>query len=243
MNGALPISNSLCSPPYFSITHFSQSWIGMAHQASHAEQNCMGAGIEFGPTNHSNLSPEDRHKYDFYYRKLKLFREQLPSNLMSKLSSHQLRDLASSLLDGTVFAIVGELEDIQKLTERSLLKKRMEVVNRQKGQRMELVKRHAQELEDAESKPHTLPLVRNRLETEKAELDKKLAEEMKSTDKKLVLELDQLVADQQSTMLQCALPLFSVTNNPQDVQLQMHLLRFLQKMNAAVTAAETQPAS
>ena len=208
----------------------------MTYLGGHAKQNCMEPGIEFGP---SKLTPEDRHKYDLYYRKLKIFREQLPSNLMSKLSSHQLRDLAGSLLDGTVFAIVGELEDIQKETERLLLKKRMEVVNRHKGRKVELAKRHGLELDTAESKPNTVPLVRSRQETEKAELEKKLAEEMRSTDKTLVLELDQLVADQQSTMLQCALPLFSVTNSPQEVQLQMHLLRFLQKMNAAAAASTT----
>ena len=47
-----------------------------------------------------------------------------------------------------VFAIVGELEDIQKLTERSQLKKRMEVVSRQKVRRVQLTKRHAQEMAD-----------------------------------------------------------------------------------------------
>ena len=200
------------------------------------EQKCVGQGIEFGPS-HSKMSPEDRHKYDLYYRKLKIFREQLPSNLMSKLSSHQLKELASSLLDGTVFAIVGELEDIQKETERLLLKKRMEVVNRHKSRRVELTKRHGLELDSAESKPHMLSLMRSRHEAERAELEKKLAEEMRSMDRTLVLELDQLVADQQSTMHQCALPLFCVTNNPQEVQLQMHLLRFLLKMNTANNAA------
>lgn len=201
----------------------------------------MEAGIEFGPSDHNKLTREEKQKYEFYYRKLKGFREQLPSHLMSKLPSPQLRELASSLIDGTVFEIVTELEDIQKLTERSLLKKRMEIVNEHKTRKVELARRHHHEIASATAnKPHTLPLLKSKHETEKNELEKILVEEMKSTDKKVVLELDQIVADQQSTMLQCAVPLFCVTNNPQEVQLQMHLLRFLQKMNTAIISSQQQ---
>lgn len=200
----------------------------------------VGKGIEFGPSDRSKMSEQERTKYEFCYRKLKLFREQLPSHLLSKLPSPQLKELAMSLVDGTVFEIVRELEDIQKLTERSLLKKRMEVVNRQKRRKVELSKRHYQELASMETnKPHTVPLTKNKHETERVELEKQLAEEMKSTDKKIILELDQLVADQQSTMQQCAVPMFSVTSNPQEVHLQMHLLRFLQKMSAAQQNSQT----
>lgn len=188
------------------------------------------AGIDFWPKDRNKISEEDRPKFDFYYRKLKLFREQLPSHLHTKLSASQLKELAHSLLDGTVFEIIKELEDIQKLTERSLLKKRMEVVNKHKSKKVELSKRHHQELANAENKPHTLPLLKTKHESECKELEKRLAEEMRSTDKNIVLELDQIVTDQQSTLQQAAVPLFAVTNNPQDVQLQMHLLRFLQKI-------------
>lgn len=194
----------------------------------------IATGVEFGPNDRSKLSGKERHKYEFCYRKLKLFREQLPSHLLSKLPAPQLKELANSLTDGTVFEIVRELEDIQKLTERSLLKKRMQIVNKHKTQRVELTKRHQQEMSSAgDTKPHTIPLLKMKHETECKDLEKKLAEEMRSTDKKIVLELDQIVADQQSTMQQCAVPFFYVTNNPQEVQLQMHLLRFLQKMSVA----------
>lgn len=199
----------------------------------------ISTGIEFGPNDCSQMSEEVRHKYEFCYRKLKLFREQLPSHLLSKLLSPQLKELARSLIDGTVFEIVRELEDIQKLTERSLLKKRVEMANRQKSRKVELTKRHLQEFASAEEKPHTLPLLKSKHETESKDLEKKLAEETRSTDKKIVLELDQIVADQQSTMQQCAVPIFTVTNNPQDVQLQMHLLRFLQKMSTAFAAQQS----
>ena len=199
----------------------------------------VATGIEFGPSDRSKLNEQERTRYEHCYRKLKLFREQLPSHLLSKLPSPQLKELATSLVDGTVFEIVRELEDIQKLTERSLLKKRMEVVNRQKSRKVELTKSQHHELLSAEAnKPHTVPLVKKKHETECAELEKQLADEMRSTDKKIILELDQLVADQQSTMQQCAVPMFSVTNSPQEVHLQMHLLRFLQKMSTAFAAQQ-----
>lgn len=192
----------------------------------------ISTGIEFGPNDSGKLSNEERHTYEFFYRKLKVFREQLPSHLLSKLPLPQLKELAHSLTDGTVFEIVRELEDIQKLTERSLLKKRMEVVNKHKTQKVELTKRHHQEMSSTtDTKPHTVPLLKMKHETEYKDLEKKLVEEMKSMDKRIILELDQIVTDQQSTMHQCAVPFFFVTNCPQDVQLQMHLLRFLQKMS------------
>ena len=41
--------------------------------------------------------------------------------------------LAQSLLDGTVYEIVHGLEDIQQMTERNLLNRRMKLINNQKG--------------------------------------------------------------------------------------------------------------
>ena len=210
------------------------------HNNPSSSSNSVASGIDFGPDDRSRMSEEDRHKYEFCYRKLSVFRDQLPSHLQAKLPSSQLKELAHSLLDGTVFEIVRELEDIQKLSERSLLKRRMEVVNAHKSRKVELTKRHQQELTEAENKPHTLPLLKPKQETECMDLEKKLADEMRSTDKNIVLELDQIVADQQSTMQQCAVPFFSVTNNPQEVELQMQLLRFLQKMSHTFHSATAQ---
>ena len=49
------------------------------------------------------------------------------------MSSDVIYDLATSLLDGTVFEIVRELEEIQQILERDLLNRRMKVVNVQRG--------------------------------------------------------------------------------------------------------------
>ena len=207
-------------------------------RASSGQGPPVTPGVDFGPEGRGErrrptMDEGERHRFEFCYGKLKQFRDKLPGHLHAKLSNSQLKELAYSLVDGTVFEIIRELEDIQKLTERSLLKKRMEVVNSQKSRKVELSKRHSQEMFGAESKPHTISLLKTRHEKERKELEKLLTEEMRSTDKSIILELDQLVVDQQSTMQQAAVPFFAVTNNPQDVQLQMHLVRLLQKMSSS----------
>ena len=50
-----------------------------------------------------------------------------------KFTYDVLSGIATCLLDGTVFEIVKGLEDIQQLSERNLLNKRMKLVNSQKG--------------------------------------------------------------------------------------------------------------
>lgn len=55
------------------------------------------------------------------------------STYKNKFTYDVLSGIATCLLDGTVFEIVKGLEDIQQLTERNLLNKRMKLVNSQKG--------------------------------------------------------------------------------------------------------------
>ena len=46
-----------------------------------------------------------------------------------QITEKHLLDLAACLVDGTVFDIVRELEEIQQLNERSLLNKRVKVAD------------------------------------------------------------------------------------------------------------------
>ncbi len=187
-------------------------------------------GYEFGPPPSAmSLSEETRYSYDLFYKRLSQYRAQLPSTLQQKMSTADLKELAEALLDGTIFEIVKELEDIQQFKERALLNNRLKVVSSQKTQKMAQTKKHKEEL--SECKQHNIPLVKKRHENEIAELELKLKDEMKSTDQKIILELDQLVSDQQSTMQQADIPMFNVTNNPNEIQVQMHLLKFIQKLS------------
>ena len=78
-----------------------------------------------------------------------------------------LLELASALEDGTVFEIVRELENIQQLSERSVLNQRMKVVSNHKQQMAELGRRRFLE---ASSSNH---------EEERKALEKRLAEELR----------------------------------------------------------------
>ena len=78
-----------------------------------------------------------------------------------------LLELASALEDGTVFEIVRELENIQQLSEKSVLNQRMKVVSNHKQQMAELGRR---QLLDGSSSNH---------EEERKVLEKRLAEELR----------------------------------------------------------------
>lgn len=92
--------------------------------------------------------------------------------------------LAHSILDGTVFEIAIGLKDIQRITEKNLLKRRNVVVNDHRRRtfiiltisvdllcklnmemiytylfiekKTEIVKRHEKEIENSQSKPHQI---------------------------------------------------------------------------------------
>ncbi|XP_064393368.1 protein DGCR6-like [Halichondria panicea] len=185
-------------------------------------------GYDFGPPL-GTTSEETRYLYGVFYKKLCQYRTQLPPPLQQKMTDTHIKGLADALLDGTVFEIVKELEDIQQFNESTLLNNRVTVVSAHKTQKMALAKKYKEEL--ASVKQHNLPLAKKRHEKEEAELHLKLKEELKSMDQKIILELDQLVTDQQSTMQQADIPMFSVTNNPTEIQLQMHILKFIQRLS------------
>ena len=135
------------------------------------------------------------------------------------MSADVLSGLASSLLDGTVFQIVRELEEIQQLKERNLLNGRMKMLSNHKskltvagclsksanlnlhmraGRRTELATRHrsAITLASATERP--------RLVTEQQEERDKLETELEAdiiqSDQDTILALDQLLTEQQSTL-------------------------------------------
>lgn len=188
-------------------------------------------GLEFNPPDSQHFSDESHYSYEVFYQKLRQYRDQLSTAIQQSVTKEVCKELSMSLLDGTVFEIVKELADIQQLNERALLNKRMKTVNEHKTQRMALSKKHKQEEAACKLKPHNLPLVKERQEKEKTDLDLKLKDELRLTDQKIILELDQLVTDQQSTMQQAAVPLFSVTNQAGDIQVQMCVLGLIQKLS------------
>ena len=193
--------------------------------------NCtINDAIEYDPADMGQCSSEGRRKHDLYTTKLCEYRDALPSSQHSRYPTAKLKELSLSLLDGTIFEIVMELKDIQQLSERSLLNKRMKMVSSQKTRKVQMAKKHKEELAACQHKQHNIPLVKLKHNGELVDMEEKLVEETRATDQSIILELDQLVTDQQSTLQQAAVPFFTVTNNPQELQVQINILRFIQKL-------------
>lgn len=190
----------------------------------------MNNTIDYDPSDVSQYSAEGQRKLDLYTAKLCEYRDSLPSSQHSRYSTAKLKELALSLLDGTIFEIVMELKHIQQLRERDLLNKRVKMVSAHKSQKTQMLKKHREELLSLEHRQHNIPLVKSKHEKELGDMEQQLTEETRSTDRSIILELDQLVTDQQSTLQQAAVPFFKVTNNAQDLQVQMNILRFIQKL-------------
>jgi len=177
----------------------------------------------------------EKKKLTSYLTQLQAMVRDLPGTYKRKFTYDVLSGIATCLIDGTVFEIVKGLEDIQQLSERNLLNKRMKIVNSQKAQRMELSKKQRNALQSCEQRPHNLPLVEASNAQEKKALEDKLDAEISQVDQKLVLELDQLVSDQQATLQRAGVPLFSITNSPDEVRLQMYILDFIQRLEHSPT--------
>ncbi|OPJ66295.1 protein DGCR6L [Patagioenas fasciata monilis] len=61
-------------------------------------------------------------------------------------------------------------------------------------------------------------------------MEQRIREEQRMMDEKIVLELDQKVIDQQSTLEKAGVSGFYITTNPQELTLQMNLLELIRKL-------------
>ncbi|XP_077986238.1 protein DGCR6-like [Glandiceps talaboti] len=171
-----------------------------------------------------------QQRHYFILQELQNMAKDLPGTFQQRLAFDMLSLLASSLLDGTVFDIVRNLEEIQQMTEKSLHEKRMKVLNAHKVAKQDQTKKHREALEACQTRPHHLPVVKTACEKEKVALEHRIDDETKRMNQKLILELDQRVSEQQVTLERAGVAGFYVTNNPQEVQLQMYLLNMIVKL-------------
>lgn len=165
-------------------------------------------------------TPEDlQKKVYFLLDQLQQMARELPPKYQQRIPCELLSGLANALLNDTIYEIVKGLMEIQHVTEKHLFQQRLQIINK-----------HSLEMQDMLEKTNNqVARYRQRLV-----LMKKHKEELKLTDMKLVLQLDQRVSDQQVTLEKAGVPGFFVTNNPLDVKVQMYLLDFilrLSKMN------------
>lgn len=162
-------------------------------------------------------TPEDlQRKLYFLMDKLQIMVQELPAKYQMRLPCELLSGLANCLLNATIFEIVKGLMEIQHVTEKHLFQQRLGLINQQKIETQEALKG----ISDEERATN----VRNYLH-------KKHKEEMRQTDMNLVMELDQKMMDQQSTLEKAGVPGFYVTNNPVEIQLQMRLCDFIIRLS------------
>ncbi|GFG31371.1 hypothetical protein Cfor_09245 [Coptotermes formosanus] len=164
-----------------------------------------------------NPTPEDlQKKVYFLLEQLQLMARELPPKYQQRVPCELLSGLANALLNDTIFEIVKGLMEIQHVTEKHLFQQRLQLINK-----------HSIEMQDMLE--HTSdPTARQK---QRILLQQKHKEELKHTDMKLVLQLDQKVSDQQVTLEKAGVPGFFVTNNPLDVKLQMYLLDFILRLS------------
>ncbi|XP_048370195.1 protein DGCR6-like [Sphaerodactylus townsendi] len=152
----------------------------------------------------------------------------LPSSSQQRLSYTILSDLALALIDGTVFEIVQGLLEIQHLTEKNLYNQRLKLHHEHRVLKQEMLHKHKEDQQCC--KPHNMPLLKAAQQRELEAMEQRLHEEQRRMDEKIVLELDQKVIDQQSTLEKAGVSGFYVTTNTQELTLQMNLLELIQKL-------------
>uniref|UniRef100_A0A674HRT7 DiGeorge syndrome critical region 6 like n=1 Tax=Taeniopygia guttata TaxID=59729 RepID=A0A674HRT7_TAEGU len=104
------------------------------------------------------------------------------------------------------------------------------------GLKQELFHRHKEAQQCC--RPHNLPLLRAAQQHEMEAMEQQIREEQRMMDEKIVLELDQKVIDQQSTLEKAGVSGFYITTNPQELTLQMNLLELIRKLQQKQAEAE-----
>lgn len=162
-------------------------------------------------------TPQDlQRKLYFLVEQLQHMAGELPPKYQMRLPYELLSGLANSLLNDTIFEIVKGLMEIQHVTEKHLFQQRLQLLNQQKIESQEAL---------------SVVTIEEEITTIKTTLHKKHKEELKQMDMKLVLQLDQKVADQQSILEKAGVPGFYVTNNPMEIQVQMRLCDFIIRLS------------
>ncbi|XP_064424307.1 protein DGCR6 isoform X2 [Latimeria chalumnae] len=189
--------------------------------------DCLGMYEEPADT----TKQQERHYY--LLSELQNLIKSLPSSCQQRLSYTMLSDLALALIDGTVFEIVQGLLEIQHLTEKNLYNQRLKLHSEHRGLKLDLLRKQKEAQQSCKS--HNLSLLKTAQQRELEALEQRIKDEQRMMDEKIVLELDQKVIDQQSTLEKAGVPGFYVTTNFQELTLQMNLLELILKLQQKET--------
>lgn len=160
---------------------------------------------------------------------LQKMRLELPPNAQQRIPDELLSALANAL-QGQVFEIVRMLQEVQHAFEKKLFQDRLRLQKRFAEEKRAFESRYQASVCNEIDADAVLRLAAA-LDTEKAEMAERQKEELRKFDSNLVLQLDQKVLDQQSTLEKAGVPGFHVTNNPQEQRVQMHLLTLISRLD------------
>ncbi|KAK2187257.1 hypothetical protein NP493_174g00031 [Ridgeia piscesae] len=174
---------------------------------------------------------QQQKRHYFYLRELQSMARELPGKYQQRLPYDLLCSLANALLDGTVFEIVNSLKEVQQLEERNLFNQRIRLVNEGRAKKQEMLKKHKEELQKCQGRQHNLAYVNAHIKRDLLTFEKRCEDEVRRRDMKIILELDQKVMDQQVMLEKAGVPGFYVTNNPQEIRIQMYLLEYIVRLS------------
>jgi len=156
----------------------------------------------------------------------------LPLKYQQRLPNELLSSLASSLVHGQIFEIVKALTDVQQGTEKQLFQQRLQLLKTHSDEKMVFQDNYQSTICYIEDDSEVLRVSKD-LDEKRFKMVERHRRQIKQFDSKLIAQMDQKVSEQQVTLEKAGVPGFHVTNNPNDVQLQMHLLDFIRQLDQA----------
>lgn len=165
---------------------------------------------------------QQRH-YELF-SELQRMSSRLPMQYQQRMPYELLSSLASCLLDDTVVQIVRGLKEIQEMLEKGLFERRGRQIEHLRACRAQLRERNRESIAFR-------TLTSKEAAQKEQEMEAHVQEETRKIDMRIVAELDQNVAEQQTTLQNAGLPGFHLTNKPIEVRIQMYLIEFVLQLS------------
>lgn len=166
----------------------------------------------------------------FFLTELRTWFAEAPLDVRTSLTDESLTELAHVLADGTVFHVVADLIEGQRLEEHALHKQLADLRSEQSAERIELRKRHCAERQAVQASQHQLPVLQKEQEQEIQHLRKRQQDAMRGLITHIIHVLDGRVVEQQAGLERIGCYLFTPTTNPQQIRLQMHVLDWIMRL-------------
>lgn len=176
-------------------------------------------------------TPPPSHQKQIYAYLEQLQNEvrQLPGQIQQRIPNELLSSLSTCLVQGQVFEILQMLHEVQSETEKQLFQRRLQRIRQTQDEKRQFHTHYQDSICRVEDEA-LIPDLTLQLDREKAQLEARLEREMRLFDCDIVQAMDQKVLDQQMTLEKAGVPGFYVTNNPKDIQVQMHLLQLMSRL-------------